>query len=307
MSYAKIRDYIIDCDYKHENEQVRFCIEEAISDGCITEILGYYEAKNQSGKEWIKQRSASSLYNPFSLNLMPLKSSLKNEIALSNTYATGGYQGQDRYQYEYREDGRLYFDWYCMCPPEYTGTEFEVSYLLYKSYNNATISIPKQMDVPSYALQSSQLPKGKHYQPKNIVLSPLGGLMIRGKDLGINPTSDKDADNLTTLRLKTNISNADPGYEETPEYPNYTDYSYTLVENGVWKYHYGDDTIFDADVWIGANILNKKQKKELDMEYTLFACRVPSNINLNKITTIQVDNQYCYTNQGLSQINHPNQ
>lgn len=271
----EIGSHAIQRNYIDEDNHIRICIQEMISDECITEILGYFEAKDEMGKEWLKERTPD--FN-FTVSIQPTITTYDNKAKrqtmrnLSKYYTFQAGDHQTERLKSYNTSKRTYFDRYFITSPDFQTSDFFLSYKLYNIYNETEIAITEQMESKTYPLENGKKSKGKHYQPSEVILSPLGGLMIKGKDLGIKAASEKTADNFSTLQLELQSG------KHIQTIP--------LVENEVWTGLTAG--LEDCGIWF-ANILSEQHKKDLGMEYSLLTCRLSPDIDTSRISSIQID------------------
>lgn len=279
----EIGSHATNCNYIDEDTHVRICIQEMISDECVTEFIGYYEAKDDLGVAWLQKCTSVSDFNVsnnFPVSLKPdmskwpetmVKPNHMVGLELDEYYTFHGGDYQTKQLKTYNTHKRTYFDYYVIVHPDFETKNITIGYKLYAAYKEISFKITKPMKSKVYPLENVKKSEGKHYQPSEVILSPLGGLMIKGKDLGIEPSSIKTADNFTTLQLNL-------------QYSQDRNKKITIVENEVFR----SMKNCDGGIWC-APMLSEEQKKALGTEYNLFVCRLSPDIDLTKSSSIQID------------------
>lgn len=269
--YGKeISKYATKCNYVDEDSHIRICIQEIISDECITEIMGYYEAKDKRGKEWL---NSGKRFSGFTLSIEPDMSKWPDKRELLDPYYSFDGYCHEKWLESYNTDERTYFSSYFIASPDFQIESVTIGYKLYNIYDKTSIAIENQMKAKAYSLSIGKQIMKKQYKPTELILSPLGGMMIKGKDLGIKPVSGESAGNLSRLLLELD--------EEDMQ-------SITLIEDGTFL-GYDPEELSHYPNWWSPNLLSEKQKKALGKEYALQICRLPAAIDTSKITGIEID------------------
>lgn len=184
-SQDEAANYVQQNVYEDEDQHIRMCVEEVLSDEVCVHAVIKYTAKDETGRQWLKD------YNP--------RRQAQDGLYITSDYKSGhGVSGaRDSVELtKYRTENERYFEVYFLAAQWYDFTkQCALSYTLPSGYKYTPIDT--RCNVPFYEYNLKPQTAGrlsKYYEPKIIRISQLS-IVVYGKNTGMIVNEDASAKN----------------------------------------------------------------------------------------------------------------